>query len=80
MNMEHPHPGRGGRHRQTRTYGPGGRNPDLMGETPRQALARDIADVRRIYQEAGLYGARVRQALQEVIRRNKQAWPGAFNK
>jgi len=51
MNMEQPTPGVGGRHRQTRSYGSGG-NPN---ETPRDALARDIRDARKIYQKGGAY-------------------------
>ena len=76
MNVEHPSPGKGGRHRRTRTYG---RSPDLS-ETPREALARDIRDVRNIYQEDGLYNQEIRHSLQDVIQQNKQSFPNLFLK
>lgn len=76
MNMEHFNPGSGGRHRQTLSYGLG---PDLS-LSPRQALARDIMDVRRIYQGDGLYKPNIRAALRDVISRSKQAFPGTFAK
>jgi uncharacterized Zn-binding protein involved in type VI secretion len=74
MNMEQPRVG--GRHRQTSTYG---RPPDLT-LTPRQALARDIRDARRIYQQDGLYTPEIRRALQDVIQRNKDSWGTIFDK
>jgi hypothetical protein len=67
MNMEQPSPGVGGRHRLTRSYGSG---CDLT-ETPRKALARDILDVKKIYQDQGLY-SEVRNSLIEVIKKNKE--------
>jgi filamentous hemagglutinin len=63
-----------GRHRQTRTYG---RRPDLS-LSARQALARDIWDVRTIFREEGRYTPEIRFGLQETIRENKVAWPGTF--
>lgn len=74
MNLEQPSPGTGGRHRRTRTYG---RGADLN-ETPRQALARDIRDARKIYQEDGLYTPEIRKSLQEVIKKNKELYPDIF--
>ena len=76
MNMEQPSPGVGGRHRQTRSYG---RGSDLT-EIPRDALARDLMDARRIYQNDGLYTPEIRKSLQEVLEMNKLLYPEIFNK
>jgi filamentous hemagglutinin len=76
INMEHPHPGSGGRHRQTFTYG---MDADV-GLSPRDALGRGVRDARRIYQEDGLYDPFIRQRLQELIQQNKQAYPELFLK
>lgn len=73
MNVEHP-PSPGGRHRGTETYG---RQP-FLDELPRDALARDIADLRRIYQREGLYGPTVRRALQGYIDLSKKTFPKIF--
>lgn len=41
--MEQPHPGTGGRHRQTENYGMTGQGlQDYINLSPRDALARDI--------------------------------------
>ena len=72
--VEQPTPGAGGRHRATRSYG---RRP-MLDETPRQALARDINDLRRIYQRAGLYSRQVRAELQNLIRLNRSSSWGAI--
>ena len=74
--MEHPHPGAGGRHRQTFTYG------TKADETlsSRDALGRGVRDTKRIYEEAGLYGPEIRKALQDLIQRNKEAFPWLFKK
>jgi len=80
MMMEQPSPGVGGRHRCTRSLGLGGRNPEYMKETPRQALERDIRDARAIYQQDRLYTPDVRKALKKVIRKNKEQWPEVFDK
>jgi len=74
IRVEHPLTGRGGRHRGTETYG---RSP-FVDESPRDALARDVQDLRRIYQREGLYGSKVRQALQDLIRANLEAFPHIF--
>ena len=76
MNMEQPSPGAGGRHRITRSYGNGS---DLT-ETPRDTLARDIMDARRIYQNDGLYTPEIRGSLQDVIDTNKRLFPEIFKK
>lgn len=74
--MEHISPGKGGRHRQTLSYG---KSPNLN-LLPRQTLAVEIWDVRSIYHHQGLYGSQIRQALQQLIKLNKLAWPEIFNK
>jgi filamentous hemagglutinin len=74
--MEHPHPGVGGRHRDTFTYGT---QADLN-LTPRQALGAGVSDARRIYMQDGLYSPQIRQQLQELIRQNRAANPGLFAK
>jgi hypothetical protein len=76
LNMEHPVPGAGGRHRRTFTYGT---NADA-GMQPRQALARGIWDARRIYMEDGLYGTYIRQQFRDFIQRYKALHPGLFGK
>ncbi|MDC0740845.1 RHS repeat-associated core domain-containing protein [Polyangium mundeleinium] len=74
--MEQFSPGRGGRHRQTWSYG---RQPALS-LTPRQALAKDIRDLRRIYQADGLYGSRIRAGLLQAITLNKNSFQSAFQR
>jgi filamentous hemagglutinin len=74
--MEQPFPGSGGRHRATFTYGT---QADLN-LTSRQALGQGIWDARRIYQQDGLYGPGIRSSLQDVIRQNRAANPGLFDK
>lgn len=74
--MEHLSPGAGGRHRQTLSYG---QSPDLS-LSPREVLAREVRDLRSIYQGQGLYTPEIRQSLQQVIRLNKAAWLGIFEK
>ncbi len=76
LNLEQPTPGVGGRHRRTESYG---RRP-FLDEAPRDALARDIADVRRILQEDGVYGAEARGRLQAYIAMSKQRFPQLFER
>ncbi|MMZ53940.1 Phage late control gene D protein (GPD) [compost metagenome] len=72
MFLEHPHPGQGGRHRRTFTYGlskatrPGDFTlyKSLM---QRDGLAFDINDLRRILKEDGLYNKATRKRIQEYI-------------
>lgn len=81
MNMEQPHPGTGGRRRQTETYGMNGQPlQDYLSLSPREALAMDILDARRIYQNDGIYTPEIRQSLQEVIELNKKIYPEFFVK
>jgi filamentous hemagglutinin len=74
INMEMP--ATGGRHRQTNSYGA---RPDLMIK-PRDMLAHDIRDARRIYQNDNCYTSQIRSALQQVITSNKAQHPSTFGK
>jgi hypothetical protein len=74
--MEHPAPGAGGRHRQTLSYG---QPPDLS-LLPRQVLAREIRDLRSLYQREGVYTEIIRQGLRTIIQLNQSAWTGVFDK
>ncbi len=76
INMEQPHPGVGGRHRATFTYG----NQADLGLSARDALAAGIRDARKIYQADGLYTAEIRASLKELIDMNKTQHPGIFAK
>ncbi|XZH90705.1 hypothetical protein ACSXEW_16715 (plasmid) [Clostridium perfringens] len=81
FNLEQISPGMGGRHRRTFTYGLKGRNKDLyLNLMPRDALAFDINDVRRILKEDGLYNKESRQALLNYIKHCKNTKPGIFKK
>ena len=75
--MEQPHPGTGGRHRRTQSYGQ--RQP-YFNLSPRQALASAVWDVRSIYRQDRLYTPQIRRNLQQVIRQNKLLWSGTFDK
>jgi hypothetical protein len=74
--MEHPIPGGGGRHRQTLSYG---QSPDLN-FMPRQVLAREIQDLRSLYQRQGVYIRTIKNGLRLVIQMNKSSWVGVFEK
>jgi hypothetical protein len=76
INMEHPHPGTGGRHRATFTYG----SQADLNMSPRDALAAGVRDLRKIYQADGLYSPQIRDALIELIRQNKTTFPTIFAK
>ena len=76
--MEHYYPANRGRHTLTRTYGSKGRNAALLDETFRQSLARDVWDVRKIYQQEGLYGPDVRRALQRWISEWRASSHGSY--
>jgi filamentous hemagglutinin len=73
--MEQPTPGKGGRHRQTRTYG---KHPDLS-ENPRTELAKDLQDLRQIYKKDGLYKEAL-PSLQELGKKTQEAFPDIFSK
>ncbi len=68
------------RHRLTRTYKNGNKEVLEQNETPREALVRDIADYKKIFQDNGLYGQQTRDALKEVIKQNKEKFPNIYNK
>ncbi|MFJ8412962.1 WXG100 family type VII secretion target [Bacillus paramycoides] len=81
MNMEQPHPGTGGRHRETYTYGLSGeKSKAYLNLSFRDALSHDILDARKIYIKDGLYTAEIREGLREVIKRNKELYPHLFDK
>ncbi|WP_339229365.1 hypothetical protein [Aeribacillus sp. FSL K6-2833] len=81
MNMEQPHPGTGGRHRRTYTYGLSGEKlNDYLNLSYRDALAHDIWDARRIYMKDGLYTPKIRKSLRDVIQLNKELYPELFKK
>lgn len=68
------------RHSLTRTFK--GKNREILGsnEKPREALARDIRDSRRIYQDNNMYTKEVRESLQESIKQNKEKFPNLYKK
>lgn len=74
--MEHPIPGAGGRHRQTLSYG---QSPNLSLQ-PRQTLAREIQDLRSLYQRQGIYTGGIKRSLRSLIHSNQSAWIGVFEK
>jgi hypothetical protein len=74
--MEHPIPGAGGRHRQTLSYG---QTPDLSLK-PRQVLAREIQDLRSLYQRQSVYTEGIRRSLRSLVHLNQSAWVGVFEK
>ncbi|MDR1375679.1 MAG: hypothetical protein LBJ45_02610 [Holosporaceae bacterium] len=78
MNIEHYHPGEGGRHRVSRTYGNTQNAESTL--SPRSELATDIWDRKKIYQEDGLYDSAIRESLQDVIKQNKETFPDVFKK
>ncbi len=82
MNMEMPVPGSGGRHRLTDTYG--GNMTDAekafyYSLSPRDALAYDIKNLRKIYQNDGLYDE-IRPQLIQYIKTSKTINPELFEK
>ena len=76
INMEHPVPGCGGRHRETFTYG----TTSDLNMTARDALAAGVRDARAIYMRHDLYSPDIRKALQDLIHQNKQMHPDIFKK
>ncbi|WP_327439129.1 RHS repeat-associated core domain-containing protein [Pseudomonas donghuensis] len=76
MQMEHIYPENKGRHPMTRSYS---RRP-FLNEKPRDALARDIWDARKIYKQQGLYTKEIQAGLRETIRQNKSTFPNIFKK
>jgi hypothetical protein len=78
MKIKHYHPGEGGRHRHTRSYGNTQNAESTL--SPRSELATDIWDRKKIYQEDGLYDFTIRESLQNVIKQNKETLPDVFEK
>ena len=76
MNMEHPFPGFGGRHRATFTNGT---QADAY-MSARDALAAGVRDSRAIYQRQGLYSPVLRAQFQELIQRQLATYPTIFKK
>ncbi|MFJ7972441.1 ribonuclease YeeF family protein [Psychrobacillus sp. NPDC096389] len=81
MNMEQPHPGVGGRHRETYTYGlSGNKLEEYLNLSYRDALTHDILDARRIYMKGNVYTPEIRAGLLNTIRKNKELYPELFKK
>ncbi len=81
MNMEQPHPGVGGRHRETYTYGlSGNKLEEYLNLSYRDALTHDILDAKRIYMKQGVYTPEIRAGLLNAIRKNRELYPELFNK
>lgn len=81
ITLEHPHPGKGGRHRRTKTYGGNMTKAErdvYYNMKPLDALEMDVEDLRNIYKEDGLYDAKIEDMLQEVINENKKRFPNLF--
>ncbi|MCW1929654.1 hypothetical protein [Bhargavaea beijingensis] len=53
---------------------------NLLPYTPRDALANDILDARRIYMKDGVYTPEIRDGLIDTIRKNKELFPELFIK
>ena len=82
MNMEMPVPGSGGRHRLTDTYGGNMTEAEkafYYSLSPRDALAYDIKNLRKIYQSDGLYDEISPQLIQ-YIKTAKTINPELFEK
>ena len=82
MNMEMPVPGSGGRHRLTDTYGGNMTEAEkafYYSLSPRDALAYDINNLRKIYQNDGLYD-KIRPQLIQYIKKSKSTYPELFDK
>ncbi|WP_448266954.1 hypothetical protein [Nostoc sp. DSM 114159] len=74
--MEHLSLGKGGRHRQTISYG---KSPNLS-LSARETLAQEVWDVRSIYLRQGLYNREIKKNLQGLINLNRLTWQGIFDK
>ncbi len=82
MNMEMPVPGSGGRHRLTDTYGSNMTDAEkafYYSLSPRDALAYDIKNLRKIYQNDGLY-EEIRPKLIQYIKTVIATNPELFDK
>ena len=82
MNMEMPNPGTGGRHRLTYTFGRNMTNAEkelYYSLKPREALAFDVKNVKKIYYEEGQYSA-IKPKIKEFIEESKSVFPDLFDK
>ena len=82
INMEMPVPGSDGRHRQTDTYGNNMTEAEkdfYYSLSPRDALAYDINNLKKIYKNDGLYDV-MRPKLIQYIRTAKATNPELFKK
>ena len=80
FNMEQPK--KGGRHRQTSTYGrkmTGTEKAAYYASSPRDALAHDLWDARKIYKEQGLY-KEIRPKLREYSKYVQNEFSDLFSK
>ena len=68
------------RHTLTRSYKSGNKPILKNNEAPRDTLARDIKDQKKILQDNNLYDQKAREALQEVIKQNKDKFPNLYKK
>lgn len=66
MLVETTYKNSGGRHGKTATYGTS--SMEYYNLTPRQALARDVNDMRNILKDQGLYDKYAKQQLKEYIK------------
>ena len=66
------------KHQQTRTFG--GKSKVESRLNPRDELAADIHDIRRIYQKQGVYDAKIREGLSYVVKENLESFPEIFKK
>ena len=81
INMEQPKTG--GRHRKTKTYGSNMTKAEREAYyklSPRDAMAYDIKDIKKIYKQEGLYTEEIRKGIQDVIKQNKKLYPSIFGK
>jgi hypothetical protein len=78
MNMYHPlKTVKKGRHFYTRSYGTYG-SPPRFSEKPMEALQKDIANVRAVYEKDGLLNGRIQNALARVHALNVKNYPKLF--
>ena len=81
VNVEQPHPGTGGRHRQTKTYGGNMTKAEREAYykmSPAEAMEHDIEDLRKVYEKEGISSDKEDKALNEVRRLNREKYPDIF--
>ena len=82
LNLEHPNPGCGGRHRRTFSYG---KKNERVKEcyfslNPRDMLAFDLFDAKRILMEDGLWNSSTREIFSDYIETYEETYPYIFKK